>query len=255
MRSSGTALLTAIVFVILIGASHGDAVADVNRWNGFISSAWSQGFVRQECPGQPPCQNDDFGLGAGYPSNAGCPVPAAGTESTVLPCMTFASAYLDTYHHLNGFAGHFPPPGGDLLTGTGAQLIGERVDADLFTVGGEVSTVGIWPGTVQVAVFQYSGDPTVFDGLEVDYVEELVDLGIIDSDDILAVETISNYDDVDLQVQVTGIDDDEIVIFAAGDGRIPPLVPATNAIGTAVLLIVMLVLGVWALRRRNARAV
>jgi hypothetical protein len=252
MKWSRTAFFTLAIFVILIGLSHGDAVAEINRWNGFNSTAFTQGFVRQHCPAQDPCQDDAFGLD-GSPSHAGCPVPAGEADNTVPPCATSASAYLDVFLHLGGFAGHFPQPRGDLV-GTRANLQAERVDADLFTVAGQVSTIGPDPGTVEVAVFQYSGDPNVFDGLEIDHVQELVDLGIISSDDILAVETFVGEGTVDMQVQVTGLSDDEIVLFAAGDGRIPPAVPATTAIGTALLLLTMLVLGTWALRRRNAQA-
>ena len=252
MRSSRTAVLLVAVFLILIGASHGDVVAEVNRWNGFNSTAFAQGFVRTACPGQVPCQNDDFNLG-GH-STAGCPVPARDEATFPLSCVVHAAANLIPVQNLNGLAGHFPPPGGDVIVGTFADFNGVRVDDDLFTVTGQVSTVGLSPGTVEVAVFQYFGDPTVFDGLEVDHVQELVDLGIISSDDILAVETIVGDGTLYMQVQVTGLSDDDIVMFAAGDGRIPPFVPATTAVGTAVLLLTMLVLGTWVLRRRNAQA-
>ena len=143
------------------------------------------------------------------------------------------------------------------MSGPGTRLftISERVDADLFVVNGSVGTFNAPPGKVEVAVFQYFGDPTVFDGLEVDSIQEVVDLGIIDSNDILAVELfLGLYDEVDMQVQVTGLSDDQIVVFAAGDGRAPPAVPATTAVGTAVLALATLVVGTWALRRRKMRS-
>lgn len=247
MRPSRIAFLTLVVFVTLTGMSVGNAVAEVNRWNGFTSTTFTQGFVRTSCPGQAPCQDDDFDLSG--ESRAECFPVGGGSTSCV------AGAYSSVSWNLDGNAGHLPGPGGDVVISTFAHLTGERVDADLFVIDGQIHDFSTDPGPVEVAVFRYSGDPTVFDGLEADSIQEVVDLGIINSDDILAVETLFNVGPFDIQVQVTGLSDEEIVIFATGDGRIPPAVPATSTAGTAVLLLVMFGLGAfWALRRRSAQA-
>ena len=244
MKPARTPPVLVALFMILISVSHGDAVAEVNHWNGLASAGFTQGFVRTDCPGQTPCQSDAFDE---HDIAVHCPF---GIPQLPFTCTVQTTGIIGW--RLNGLAGHLPGPGGDAVVATIAFLSGERIDADLFVVDGQVSGSGASMGIVEVAVFRYSGDPTVFIGLEAESIQDVVDLGIISSDDVLAVDTFVRDDPIDMQVQVTGLSDDEIVVFAAGDGRIPPLVPATNTVGAVLLLLAMLAAGtgVILIRRR-----
>jgi hypothetical protein len=239
------------VFLVPIGPSQADPAAAPTRWNGFTSLAFTQGFVRTSCPYEEPCQNDAFELNGDL--NVHCP-GFPGRPSLFGMCAADVAANALDEWMLYGFAGRYPT-GGEVPSGTAVLAIAERVDADLFVVTGSASSVNAAPGRAQVAVFRYFGDPTVFDGLEVESIEDVVDLGIIAADDVLAEQTIVEiYGEIELQVQVTGLADDEIVVFATGEGfPIAVPVPATSAAGAAAVLLILLGLGTWTVLRRRSR--
>ena len=79
-----------------------------------------------------------------------------------------------------------------------------------------------------------------------------MDLGLIDGGDVLAVSSHTAVHNVDFEmdVDVTGLADEEIVIFAAASGPIPSAgdVPATAPIGVLILVLTLSGLGSWAVR-------
>jgi len=248
-RWASTLIATA-VFLVLLGASWSGAQAQVNRWNGLTSSTFTQTHVQIDVPAQPPCEEDDFAIMGD--SDAECLDPPGQASPSY---GSFVHAELDW--GLSGFAGFLPPPPADVAEGFYLSLLGDRTTADTFAVEGDFGS-GVLPplGTAGVAVFRYSGDPTVFDGLEALSIYCLVNYGLIAPEDILYEATYEGDGDFAFEVDVTGLDDDEIVIFAAGTGPIPEEqdVPATSLTGLVALVCVMVGLGSRAVRRKKSGA-
>ena len=241
-------LIAVVLLLVLFGWAHGSAVADTNHCNGLTSSTFTQAFVRVDVATQPPpCQDDDFAvLGDSYALciNEDYDEPSA--------YHTFADA--DLGWELRDVAGHFPLPPNDLEVGVLLDVQGQRVSPALFVVDVSIYEGG-WPpvSTTEVAVFRFSGDPNVFDGVEAMGVQDLVDLGLIASADVLAVASHTAEHDLDFEmdVDVTGLADEEIVIFGAAAGPIPPGpdVPATAPIAVIGLVLALCGIGSWAVWR------
>jgi hypothetical protein len=238
--------LALVGVIALAGLGPGVAHADVNRWNAMTSPGFTQVFVRVDVTGQPPCQQEDFVVSGD--SHAEC------IGEGVAAYHTFANVDLG-WQLPNAFAGHFPLPPNDLMVGALVQLSGERTSPTLFVVSGSVYEGG-YPlvATTEVAVFRFSGDATIFDGVEAAGVADLVSLGLIEAGDVLAVEQFTGMTDIDIEVDVTDLGDQEIILFATSSGPIPPHdVPATTFAGVVVLVLVMLGMGARAVHQASGR--
>jgi MYXO-CTERM domain-containing protein len=158
----------------------------------------------------------------------------------------------------------FIPPAGAATTGLTVEAT--RVSPQLLDLQGLIDS-GVYdpsaeldPGPVEVSVFRFSGDPTVFEGVDVVGVDELVALGLIQADDVLFSEvlmyTAGDSVPFDFSVDVTGVPDDEIVVFAA-ESRVffssTTSTPASSAWGLAVLVVGMLAAATWSRRHRFTR--
>jgi hypothetical protein len=223
-RLTTVSRLTIVVLAVLLGSSVGSADSVTPRWNGVTSTTFTQVFVRAECPGQSTCLADDFGI----------------LEDSWAECWDFdnptldhcfASAWSDIGWTIDGRAGYFPTAG-DTDWPTIVYASGQRVSPDLFTVNGNVITLDYNMSPQEVAVIRFEGDPMVFDGVEATGVADLVSLGLIETNDVLAVVTLDVYGNFQLDADVTGIPDDEILIFVAGDGPVPEITPAFTGLAS-----------------------
>lgn len=244
-----------IAVALLTSTVVGAQTAQFNRWNGLTSSAFTQGRVQVNAPYQPPCDEDDFAVMGDI--NVHC---VNYDSDTCLGYSTHVNAAFDSVldvWRLNGLAGYLPPPGGDTEEAALLGLIGRRMTVSTFAVEGYFYVFATPPiGAAEVAVIRYSGDPTAFDGVAAGSVHDLVDLGLIAPGDILYEVGFDAYAEFQFEVDVTGLDDDEIVIFGTVAGPIPPCqdVPATT--GVAAMLLLLILLGssayyLWGGRRPN----
>jgi hypothetical protein len=134
------------------------------------------------------------------------------------------------------------------------QAMGQRTGIGTFLVEGTKSIHGV--GTVEVAVFRFAGDPSVFDGLGPSSVLDLVDWGVIALDDVLLVKQTSEIgDSFSFEVDVAGVADEEIVMMTTGDGITGMPVPAADPRAVAVLVLLVLTLGTLAVLKRRDGAV
>jgi hypothetical protein len=224
-RFTAVSRLTIVMLAVLLGSSVVNADSGASRWNGVTSTTFTQVFVRTDCSGQSPCQEDDFGILEN--SSAQC----WGSGGLVLdPCE--ASAWSGIGWDLDGRGGFFPTAG-DTDWSNIVHASGQRVSPDLFTVNCHVSSPDIDVSPQEVAVIRFAGDPMDFDGVEAAGVADLVILGLIGTDDVLAVETYTSNGNFELDADVTGIPDDEILIFVAGDGQVPEITPAFTGLASA----------------------
>lgn len=145
---------------------------------------------------------------------------------------------------------------GDAIWTSAVSVQAERITAGTLRVQGDCVD---YAGQPEISVFRFDGDPAVFDGTAVTTVGEFVELGLIDAEDVLLVHQCSYDDEFSHDVDVHGIPDEDLVLFAAsptlpgpggpgGDGGVN--VPAVSPIGTIVLTIVLLGMGAILLRRR-----
>jgi hypothetical protein len=212
------------MLAVLLASSVGNADSSTPRWNGVSSTAFTQVFVRTDCPGQPPCQEDDFGILE--ESSAEC----WGYNDPVLD-QCLAWGWSDIGWSLDGRAGFFPTVG-DTDYSNILYVSGQRVSPELFTASSYLSSPEIDISPQEVAVIRYSGDPYAFDGVEAAGVADLVSLGLIGADDVLAVATYTAYGNFQLDADVTGLSDDEILIFATGDGPVAEITPAFSGLAS-----------------------
>ena len=205
-------LLVTVLLAAVLGLGQEAAVAEANGWNVLGSPGFTQVFVRTECPGQAACQNDVFSTTDN--SFAYC------FGSGPSPCVV--NAYSSVGWSVGGLAGLVAV---DHIDGTFTGLVGERVSARGFLVDGFVDlTLGL-SGTVEVAVLRFSGEPTVFEGVEAASVYDLVSLGLIGNADVLAVTTVAVQGPIALEADVNGLADHEILLFAAATGEMPGVFP------------------------------
>lgn len=177
------------------------------------------------------------------------PIPA--------PCASISIAEVG-WQRADGFGGHAPCPG-DVFTGTDAQAQGTRLSATSFEIEAEADQTGVTDKTVEFSLFRFQGDPSQFDGLDLFRVADVVDLGLISASDVLFVTEVTGFGSVLETVDITGIPDEELVLFAAGEGPFPSEtgcdttpVPAQSTIGSAVLIGLLVLLGALAFRFRRA---
>jgi hypothetical protein len=242
---TGPAPTAVVVLVALLGPGQGNVVADTNRWNTLSSPTFTQALLRMECPFQTPCHESAFAIGAD--SEVFCP----GNVDDPVPMICAAEARGKLGWEMRGFAGAYPSDGPcGTPGGTQAEFHGFRNSPENFGVSGVVSH-DMLPASVELAVLRFSGDPTIFDGVEATTVTDLVTMGLIAESDILFLLTFDNWGDEFVEdVDVTGLADEEILLYSIGIGPIPEYdVPATTTTGTVTLTLTMVGLGVWWLMR------
>lgn len=224
-RFDAVSRLTIVMLTLLLASSVGSVDSGTPRWNGVTSTTFTQAFARTECAGQSACQDDDFGI----------------LEASFAECWGFDDPVLDgceaaTWSEigwmLDGRVGYFPSAG-DTDHATVVYVSGQRVSPELFTASCYVSSPELEVSPQEVAVIRFAGDPTAFDGVEATGVADLVSLGLIGTDDVLAVATYTANGTFQLDADVTGIPDGEILIFGAGDGPVPEITPAFAGLASA----------------------
>ena len=144
---------------------------------------------------------------------------------------------------------------GDVGYWAAVTVDGVRMSADMFMVSGACAYADPqFAGPPEVALFRFDGDPSVFDGTSVVSVSEFVTLGLIDASDVLLVHDCATQGQFDLEVDVAGIPDEELVVFSGGrvvPGNVPDSpVPAVSLLGTVVLALLLFGLGAFTLRGR-----
>ena len=139
---------------------------------------------------------------------------------------------------------------------TYAIIHGDRISEAIFLASGACAYADAdYAGPPEVAVFRFDGDPSIFEGTSVVSVSELLDLGLIDAGDLLYVNGCESGGQFDVELDVTGIPDSELVVFAGapvapGSLQDSP-VPAVSTVATALLALLLLATGAAILRRRN----
>ncbi len=131
---------------------------------------------------------------------------------------------------------------------------GERTSATTFRVHGTSYSQG--SGFRELAVLRFTGDPSVFNEAAVSSVDDMIARGFISSGDVLLRkgygEIPSSFDFTG--INVAGLSDDQILVWAAGHGVTPTTVTATSKKVVLALGVVVLVVGaVYTRRRRLAR--
>lgn len=141
---------------------------------------------------------------------------------------------------------------------TYAIIHGDRLSDARFAVSGACAYADEqYAGPPEVAVFRFDGDPSVFDGTSAVSVSEFVDQGLIAAADILYVNDCVAGGQYDVELDVTGIPDTELVVFAGAPvspGNVPTsVVPAVSVLGTATLALLLFGAGTALLRKRARR--
>ena len=211
------------VSLLLIGSSV-FAGHETTHWNFVSGIDFSQAFVRTECPGQIPCQDDELVVG-GSASPDCFPSPAE-----TVPRGCFAQAGAQTGWTGDGFAG-YNPLAGDTGVVDFMNVSGERISAALFRVSGFADSAGGVGDAAGISVLRYTGAPAGFDGVEAETPIDLINLGLIGPGDILFSTTVSGGP-FEFDVDVTSIPDNEILVFSTGSGPVPELIPGFTVLSS-----------------------
>jgi len=206
-------------------------------WGSFSvlsSDDFSYCYIRAENdPGQT-CLDSEFVSGG--PCAASCGVDwSSGDVTGVVPWEVLAETSVQ---------------GGDALSGTSVDAVAERVSSEMLTLSGLCDSTSSAP---EIALFRYGGDPSVFDGTAAVSVTEFVDMGLITAQDVLvAHDCLTGDPTFSIDVDVSGIPDSDLILFAGSDepaGFSPPVVPALSLTGTVVAALLLLGLGAMALHK------
>jgi len=205
------------------------------NFSGLSSVGFSNCYVEAKNTDGATCSDSEFVLGGSCAAN--CFVPAADAEISGQPPW-------EIYGVSNSFHG-------DSVHSSLIYLQAVRSEPEFVTVSGFCSPD---LSGAEVALFRFGGDPSVFDGTAAMSVTEFVALGWIDATDVLFVYDCSGSTQIDVDVDVDGIPDEELVIFgfaptSAGTVDGPP-VPALSTTAAVVLVILLLGAGVLVLRSR-----
>jgi len=202
-------------------------------WNGLAASGFTYCYVIEPCTGF--CEDWVLALGEGCSKTCDVigelpEVPCgAGGQAEVSSALAWSISGEDESFDFSPFK-------------VSMTASGERIGPSTFLVDGTSSIVG--DAELEVAVFRYTGDPSVFDGLDPTSVFDLVESGIIEARDVLLVETTPALGgSFSFEVDVTGLADEEIVLMTTGAGSHESSdVPATrplSAVGLALIVIAL----------------
>jgi hypothetical protein len=234
------------LFVVVASVSAGESE---QRWNSLSSPAFTQCLARTDCVEEPPCSESVVALLDDC--SARCGSPGAGGRDHCWTDTVSSTTWTTT-----GFSSVGICPGWDTNVVSRLHVTGERLDEATFHLRAQADF--FLNEQVEVAVFRFDGDPLVFDELEFSTAIDLVLLGIIQPDDILFQGTLAfpgGPDELEENIDVTGIPDSEIVILASGTepdfscSSIP--VPASSPVGMALVALLVAGTGGWVLRRRS----
>jgi hypothetical protein len=209
------------------------------------------------CPPLPDCEASDFNL-FGFCS-ASCIV---GDGIPFCSGFSAANATQDAWQ-LDALFAAFIFPGGDTPDVQASfSVTGTRPAPDQLDLNGSVALyigfeIPFEPGEIEVSVFRFSGDPTVFEGIQVSSVFALVALGLIDAEDVLLSEVLAfpgpadNSVPFSFTVDVSGVPSDEIVVFGSHSGSVID-VPVLSEWGVVLLALAILLAATWMLRRSQS---
>ena len=225
----------------------------------FVSFGFASCGTQIGCATLPPCEASDFHLSGSC--DASCQ-----TGGSVPFCFGSGTANVtqDSWQ-TGGFFVAFLAPGGDTPDVQASfGVTGTRPTPEQLDLNGEVFLhigfeIPFEPEPVEISVFRFSGDPTVFDGVQVPSVFSLVALGLIDADDILFSEALPipsplGFEPFSFTVDVSGVPSEEIVVFGSQSGSVTEVpdgdVPALSEWGFVLLVLAILLAARWMLRRR-----
>jgi len=244
-----TRTAAAIVLAIVVTAP---VEAGLSRWHCLGTDDFSQCYVETKCCEDPLCTDDEMAFGD--ICSAGCG-ETCHAHTVFLHGNGYNRIVGHTEHEI--FSGNFGP-------GSDATVDISMADPDTLSLAYQL-TFGPGQGpplqmplpNVQVVVFRFAGDPTIFDGLGPLNRGALINLGIIGWDDVLFFENLTGDGSIGAaEVDVGGIPAAEIVVIASGNGVVPsvcpfPPVPATGHWTIPLLLSAMFTAWVVVFRRRK----
>lgn len=216
------------------------------EWNTAGSPAFTYCLAAVNCaPGDTLCVESDLGIASDC--NALCGVQPL-EDGAFCIGVTDASANTDWQILASG---NQETLGSFLLAAQGTLET-----ANQFSISGTRNQSGAGQIEIEVSVFRYAGDPTAFEGLRLASVYDLVDLGLVASDDVLlAADMVAGEpEDFDFDVDVTGVPADQIVLLGIGRDVFGPPVPALGAWDSVFLGLLLLGCLTFALRRRASIA-
>ena len=212
------------------------------EWTTMASPTFTFCLARVDCTNETPCLNIDFNLPAEDCSFTIC------VGSGDFPCISVSDAH-PAWHVF----GHGEVAIPDVPPGTSLSADGELDEADQLTVSGSFFTQLCFLGTAELAVLRYFGDPSVFRGLDVGELSELIDLGLIEPEDVLLFEKFGGQDpevNFSFEVDIAGLPPEEIVVFTSGSGREGLQVPGLSEVGKLGLVVMLLAAAAVVLLRR-----
>jgi hypothetical protein len=245
MMNSRALLTTRIAVLVLLLLSTGTVARA--EWNSASSTTFTLCSVAATCLGAPLCSGSTLGIGEGCYEICGDSVP--GTECGAT---SHTWSEIGWYTTGGGFAGN----GGtydDLLPPTNSDLTvsGNRLSDELFVVDVLHQTSGEGFFRAEVSLVRFDGDPLAFSGLHVTGVDQLVTLGLIGENDILFFAEAADFTTPSqFEVDVTGLPDEELVLFVIEEGISIPT-PATSLWGHVTILALLLAAGASILARRH----
>jgi hypothetical protein len=242
-KTLGSTALVLVLFAAPVAANN------VSHWDGLAALEFSQCYVHTTLGNAAPCQDDLLVVGDG------CSLLCASAIPGEPPFGAGGYTSHSTIDNQLGwrFAGLSGYSSGDLGAGTSATVEAERISAEALMLTGTIETFSYQPvpTPVELAVFRFDGDPTIFDGMEIRSVHDLVADGIILGSDILFVHVYhGDHGPVAEEIEVVGVPDEEIVLFGAAKGFIP--IPAVSSWGAVLLAALFLGLAAWVLARRRS---
>ena len=241
-RARLTTRIAVLVLLLLVVGTVSQA-----EWNGASSTTFTLCSASVTCLGSPLCSVSTLGIGEGCYETCVSPDPTSDCGG-----LSLTSSEIGWFTWGVGFAGN----GGtydDITPPTQSRLdvSGERLSDEVFVVDVEHSTGDEGVFRAEVALIRYSGDPLAFEGLLVSNVDQLVTLGLIQASDILFFADTADFTTPSqFDVDVTGIPDDELVLFAIGEGISIPT-PAASHFSQVAMLTLLLAAGAWILVRRG----
>jgi hypothetical protein len=187
------------------------------------------------------CSGSELSIGGSCSELCGVQ-PSLGEEGF---CISLAASEATPDWDIAG-QGNFPIQGSFGIAFLDAQ--GLLVTPELFIVDGVMFLDGL--AALELSVLRFGGDPLAFDGVSVQSVLELAELGLIEEDDILFVSEFEpGGRQFNFEVGVSGVPASELVLFAVGREE-PVAVPASGSLGALALVLLLLGSGFVALRGR-----
>jgi hypothetical protein len=211
--------------------------ADLSQWHSLGTSDFSQCYTETQCCLDSQCTDHELVFGGNCGAGCGETCRAHGG---FLYGDSFNRIVGSTVHEI--FVGNFGPASDaevDIFLVDPETLL-----LDYQLIFGEGQGPPLQPPlpNVEVVVFRFAGDPTVFEGLGPLNLLALLNLGIIDNEDVLFFDNLTDDGAVGVaEVGVAGVPPSEIVVMASGHGVVPSSCPSqpvpTTGLGATLLLL------------------